>query len=140
VFDNGGSFTIDFIQMRRIVLSMFIALQAIYFVSAVCGGNLSASKSMACCQDGQMDRSQMHDPNTRSCCSHCDMGKNKSVVKLQKAIQKELNVVQVSVGIIGKIDSRSILGSKSYENKRWYHQTFTASSPPSFILNEELLI
>jgi hypothetical protein len=119
---------------------MFVALQAIYFVGAVCGSNLSASKSMACCQDGQMDRPRMHAPNTRSCCSHCDMGKNKSVVKLQKAIQKELNVIQMSVGVIGKINSRSILGSKSYEIERWHHQRFTASSPPSFILNEQLLI
>jgi hypothetical protein len=126
--------------MRRIVLSLFIVLQAIYFVGAVCGSNLSASKSMACCQNGQMDRMPTSDSNMRSCCSHCDMGKNKSVVKLQKGIQKELKMAQMAFGIIGKIDFRSVLGSESNDNKLWNHQTFTASSPPRFILDEQLLI
>jgi hypothetical protein len=127
--------------MRRIVLFLFIAFQAIYFVGAVCGSNLSASKSMACCENGSMDRPNTHDSDTSACCGHCDMGKNKSELKLQKGIQKEsLQFAQTSVGLVDQTDSHVILPSKSFHNEPRQHQKFPACGPPLFLLDQQFLI
>src|ERR1044071_450470 len=108
--------------MRRVVLSLFIALQAIYFVGSVCGNNLSPSKSMACCQHGQMDHMQTQD--MASCCKHCDMGKNKSVVKLQRGIQKDIvRIGQIYFANCQKVDSPSFVTEINL-NESSDHQTF----------------
>jgi hypothetical protein len=87
-----------------------------------------------------MDRMAMKDPNMRSCCTHCDVGKNKSVVKLEKGIQKEVKIAQTHIGIIGNLDFRSIMDSGSCDSKRLDHQTFNDSSPPRFIIYKQFLI
>src|SRR5262249_2337435 len=118
----------------------FIALQAIYFLGAVCGTNVSASKSMACCRDGQMGNMPMHDSGSSSCCSHCDMGKNKSVAKMQRGIPKEFRISQPSVSNQWQIDFGPATSIDPFENSALRDQTFTAYSPPRFVLNQQFLI
>jgi len=123
--------------MRRVILSLFTALQAICFIAAVCGSNLSTSTSMDCCKKGQMDHMRMNDSKSHSCCNQCDMGK-KSVAKLQKGIQRDLRIAQTSVGIPNKLDFHFVADYS--DNTRWHDKTFVGPSPPRFILHDQLLI
>jgi hypothetical protein len=126
--------------MRRLVLFVFIIIQAVFFTGAVCGNNLSASKSMACCHDEQTQPMTLHDANGDSCCSHCDMGKNQSALKLQKATRKESTQLVQTSAIIHRIDFDSAQLLPPIESAHRPQESYTSSSPPLFLLDQQFRI
>ena len=99
---------------------------------------MSPAKSMKCCRDGQMDHMQTNDMT--ACCKHCDMGKNRSVVRLHKGIQNEsARINQFSLADFGSADSFCIAQRMNFEQCSAM-PPFTAFSPPAFLIHQQFLI
>ena len=140
LFDKVNTLRLNSLSMRKIVLFLFIVLQAIFFAGAVCGNNLSASKSMACCQNEEMNHLTVHDAKGDSCCSHCDMGKNQSMLKLQKAARKESSQLPQTMEPANQVIFHSAFRIQSTHNQSECGQAFNSSSPPRFLLDQQFRI
>lgn len=85
---------------------------------------------------------QMSSQNKKmqSCCSHCDMGKTKSSLRLQKGIQKKTDA---SPSLIAKFETLELKPALIPEFKakgRSSDRPLIAASPPIFILESQFLI
>ena len=81
----------------------------------------------------------MQDHDMDACCKHCDVGKNKTVVKLERGLLKDfVQIGAVSFSTICKIDLPGVEQTQFDDSIN--HLAFTAFSPPRFIANRQLLI